>query len=133
MLEHIKNDKGELEEAAKHLLPGGKIIVLSPAHEFLYSPFDNAVGHYRRYNKSSLSSIRPSTLSVERLFYLDSIGILASAVNRFFLRSKNPNKRQIKFWNTYMVPISVKVDRIISHRVGKTIVGIFIKNNSLEK
>ena len=98
VLEHILDDSKELEEASKHLLPKGKIIVLSPAHDFLYSPFDKAVGHYRRYNKKSLMSIKPSILNTEHIFYLDSIGILISMINRYILRSKTPNKQQIKFW-----------------------------------
>ena len=50
VLEHIENDRQELNQAASHLRPGGRIIVLSPAHQRLFSEFDSAIGHFRRYN-----------------------------------------------------------------------------------
>ena len=36
VLEHIKNDFLELERACQLLRRGGKIVVLSPAHNFLF-------------------------------------------------------------------------------------------------
>src|SRR5450432_2619938 len=51
VLEHIEDDRGELKLAAAHLRPGGRMIVLSPAHQWLFAPFDAAIGHFRRYNR----------------------------------------------------------------------------------
>ena len=44
VLEHIDDDLGELARSATHLRPGGHLIVLAPAHQALYSPFDKAIG-----------------------------------------------------------------------------------------
>ena len=38
VLEHILEDKKELEKATSFLKPGGYLIILSPAFQFLYSP-----------------------------------------------------------------------------------------------
>lgn len=139
VLEHIQDDASELESASRHLRPGGRIIVLSPAHQWLYSPFDESVGHFRRYNKESLLRAKPSKLSVERMIYIDSVGILASAANRMILRNKNPNMGQIKLWNDYMVPVSKYLDKYTRYILGKTIVGIFklpeavAKNTGIER
>ncbi len=59
VLEHIEDDAAELLAAAQQLLPGGRVIVLSPAHQWLYTPFDAAIGHFRRYNRSSLRKVSP--------------------------------------------------------------------------
>src|SRR5271170_6079486 len=40
VLEHIEDDSAELRRAAAHLSAGGTLIVLSPAHPFLFTPFD---------------------------------------------------------------------------------------------
>src|SRR5262245_9087881 len=48
VLEHIEDDSSELRLAARHLRRGGHLIVLAPAHQWLYSPFDSAIGHFRR-------------------------------------------------------------------------------------
>src|SRR5215469_16728342 len=47
VLEHIQSDREELAQAARLLRREGHLIVLSPAHQFMYSDFDTAVGHYR--------------------------------------------------------------------------------------
>jgi len=125
VLEHISDHKEELTRVAKHLLPGGRIIVLSPAHQWLFTPFDQAVGHVRRYNRDSLLSAKPEHLSVERIFYLDSIGMMASLGNRLVLRTAMPNLTQIKIWDDWMVPLSTVVDKLTFNRIGKSIVGIF--------
>ena len=49
VLEHIENDREELVNAAKLLRTGGRIIVLSPAHQWLFTLFDATIGHFRRY------------------------------------------------------------------------------------
>ncbi len=59
VLEHIQEDGKEAREAARRLRSGGHLIVLSPAHPSLYTPFDAAIGHYRRYTKYSLSRVVP--------------------------------------------------------------------------
>ena len=40
VLEHIEDDKAEINLAVRHLTPKGKLIILSPAHNFLFSKFD---------------------------------------------------------------------------------------------
>ena len=52
VMEHIAGDRQEMADAAARLRPGGHLIVLSPAHQWLFSPFDEAIGHYRRYTDS---------------------------------------------------------------------------------
>src|SRR5215207_1245180 len=62
VLEHLADDREELEVAAAHLRPGGHVIVLCPAHQFLYSPFDKAIGHFRRYDAGMYRALRPAGL-----------------------------------------------------------------------
>ena len=54
VIEHIENDRLELENVKNLLKPNGHLIVLVPAYQYLFSEFDKAIGHYRRYNKSML-------------------------------------------------------------------------------
>jgi SAM-dependent methyltransferase len=57
VLEHIEADAAEMARAADLLRSGGKLIVLAPAHNYLFSPFDKAIGHYRRYDKRSTTAL----------------------------------------------------------------------------
>ena len=100
VLEHIEKDREELENAASSSLrPGGRIIVLSPAHQKLFTPFDAAIGHFRRYNRPMLRSISPPTLRLERLIYLDSAGLMLSTGNKLFLRQSMPTPAQLRVWD----------------------------------
>lgn len=127
VLEHIEQDREELERAARHLLPGGRLIVLSPAHNRLFSPFDQAIGHFRRYDRALLQRCEPATLSRTRIFYLDSVGMLASLAAAYLLRARMPSPGQIWFWDRCMVPASRTLDRWLGFRLGKTIVGIWTR------
>lgn len=128
VLEHIKEDKLELTKASKHLAPQGKIIVLSPAYQFLFSEFDQSIGHYRRYNKSSIRKATPSNLRLEKSYYLDSVGLATSLVNKIFLRQSLPTIPQIKFWDTTIVPVSKIIDPLIFKLAGRSIIAIWSKN-----
>lgn len=125
VLEHIEDDAAELVRAVAHLRIGGNLIVLAPAHPGLFSPFDEAVGHYRRYTWGSLAAISPRFALSGRFCYLDSVGVLASMANRFLLRSPVPTVGQVRMWDRWLVPISRGLDPIIGYRFGKSVLGIW--------
>ncbi|MFP5235404.1 MAG: class I SAM-dependent methyltransferase [Acidobacteriota bacterium] len=127
VLEHIEADHAELTTAADLLRPGGHLIVLSPAHQFLFSRFDDEIGHWRRYNKSSLRACGPADLELKRLFYLDSAGILLSLANRLLLRQATPTLNQIQAWDRFVVPVSQSLDAVLGYSIGKTIVGVWTR------
>ncbi len=125
VLEHIQDDRTELTNAALLLRPGGRLIVLSPAHQGLFTPFDAAIGHFRRYNRSMLRDISPANLRPERMWYLDSAGLVLSLANRYLLRQSMPTKAQLRFWDRRIIPISRVLDACFLGSVGKSIVGVW--------
>jgi hypothetical protein len=125
VLEHIEDDRAELARAAAHLKPRGSLIVLSPAHPFLFTPFDTAIGHYRRYTRASIRAVAPKPVQEVRVFYLDSAGMLASAANRLLLKSAMPTEQQILTWDRLLVPVSRAIDGIFAGNVGKSVLGIW--------
>jgi 2-polyprenyl-3-methyl-5-hydroxy-6-metoxy-1,4-benzoquinol methylase len=129
VLEHIENDRQELIEAKKRLKPGGRLIILAPAHQKLMSPFDKAIGHFRRYSRRSLQDIIPGGMAQVRTLYADSLGLLASIVNRWILRQTMPRKEQIRFWDDRLIPGSRVTDKILLHLAGRSIIGIWEKTS----
>ena len=125
VLEHIEADRGELELAAGHLRAGGHLIVLAPAHQWLFSPFDEAIGHFRRYTRKSLRRLAPPGLDLVRLRYLDSVGLLASLGNALLLKSSMPRPAQLRFWDRCLVPISRWLDPLCGWRVGKSVYAVW--------
>ena len=127
VLEHIEHDKEELARAARSVEKGGRLIVLSPAHQWLFTAFDKSIGHFRRYDRASLVSCAPKACALTKLWYLDSVGMLASCGNRLLLHQAMPDLRQILFWDRYLVPPSTLLDGMLLHRAGKSILAVWTK------
>jgi len=68
VIEHIADDTAFLVAALRHLRPGGLVIVNVPASMLLFSDYDRAAGHLRRYTPASMA----------RLF--DHCGVEAQAI-----------------------------------------------------
>jgi protein-L-isoaspartate O-methyltransferase len=131
VLEHIEDDRGELARAAALLREGGHLVVLAPAHQALYSEFDRAIGHFRRYDAASLAAVGPEGLALERTFYLDSVGLLASFANRAFLRREQPSPGHIAAWDRFMVPLSRLLDPCFGRRLGKSVIAVWRRDGAL--
>lgn len=54
VLEHISEDQETLRLVHESLRPGGKLLLTVPAHQFLWSYFDDAAGHCRRYSSEGI-------------------------------------------------------------------------------
>jgi len=125
VLEHIERDREEVATAAAHLRPNGHLVVLAPAFQSLYSAFDRAIGHHRRYTASTLLALTPDGLALERAEYLDALGACLSAANRLLLRKSTPALRDIAFWDRYVIPVSRVVDRLLGRSVGRSVLCVW--------
>jgi SAM-dependent methyltransferase len=127
VLEHIEDDRAEVERATGLLKRGGSLIVLSPAHPFLYSPFDASVGHFRRYTASAMRALTPPGLALTELFFLDGLGAFASLFARI-ARRREPTKAQIRTWDRVIVPVSRATDIVTRRFVGRSLVGVWTRD-----
>jgi len=70
VLEHIAEQDAFLRAVKFHLAPGGVVVVNVPALQSLYSGYDRAVGHLRRYRIGSLASVaRRNEMRIARYTY----------------------------------------------------------------
>lgn len=58
VIEHIDDEDSFIESVLYHLKPGGILAVNVPALQLLYSQYDKAAGHIRRYSISDLDSLK---------------------------------------------------------------------------
>ena len=121
-LEHIENDHKALKDADKLLKKDGKLVVIVPAHNFLYNEFDRSIGHFRRYNKEMLKNVLPKNHKLISLQYIDSVGFFLSLGNKYLLKSSNPTSKQVLFWDRVIVPISFILDKLLFHTFGKNLI-----------
>ncbi len=125
VLEHIEAHAEELAMAAERLKPNGHLIVLSPAYQYLYNEFDEAIGHYRRYTRQTLLAQAPPSLELVRSFYLDCVGLMASLGNKWLLRKSQPTHHQIWMWDKLMVPPSNLLDPLIGYNAGRSVIAVW--------
>ena len=57
VLEHIQDDQLAISNCKKLLKKSGILIILVPSYQKLYNKFDQGLGHFRRYNKTTLSNL----------------------------------------------------------------------------
>jgi len=108
VLEHIKEDKKEINLAISKLNPGGYLIILVPAHQKLYSKFDKAIGHCKRYNINFFKNNKFNNAKVEKLIYLDMVGYVLYFLNKIFFKEEvYPSK--IKVFLTFTSPEKVLI------------------------
>ncbi len=126
VLEHIEHDAEQVEAVARKLNPGGSLVVLSPALPFLYSPFDESLGHFRRYTRRSLAAVASPSLVLRDWFFLDGLGVLASLFARVAKR-RQPTPAQIEIWDKTLLPVSRVSDALTSRLFGRSIVMVWTK------
>jgi len=70
VLEHIANEQETLKEIKRVLKPGGIFVATVPAHQFLWSVHDEALHHFRRYNKKRFLGIFSDNFAIEYISYI---------------------------------------------------------------
>ena len=84
VLEHL--DRPEIAVRGFHriLRPGGRALVLVPAHASLYSAMDKAIEHRQRYEGPDLRALlEDAGFEVERLSQFNRLGVAGWSINRW--------------------------------------------------
>lgn len=87
VIEHVEDDAHALAECRRILKDNGLLIVAVPAFMWLWSPWDDALGHLRRYTAPRLAkTIHRAGLSVKKLtyvfFFVFPIAVLVRGLKR---------------------------------------------------
>lgn len=131
VLEHIKNDEQALKNIYKLLEPGGRLILLVPAHAFLYNAIDQSIGHFRRYEKDELINILlQNGFEVNKTRKLNLIGALGWYISGKLFREKEVNESKIIIFNL-ISPIFLLLENIFEPPVGTSILVIAQKGKQL--
>jgi len=126
VLEHIEDDAAILRELAGKLTSGGKLFIYVPAFQCLYTDFDKAIGHHRRYRKEGLAALlMQSGFAVERAEYVDSVGFLCWMVMGKLPGDKTRiNPLMIKLFDRMLFPLSRVLDKMTKNYFGKNLLVI---------
>ncbi|MDF1564917.1 MAG: glycosyltransferase [Deltaproteobacteria bacterium] len=82
VLEHVLDDRAALERIHEALVPGGKLLLLVPAHGFAYGGLDEALDHHRRYDRGGLEALlREVGYEIDSTVSLNLLGLAGWFVN----------------------------------------------------
>jgi len=123
VLEHIEDDQSAVNQLIDKLTATGVLFIYVPALSFLYSQMDKAVGHYRRYDKNSLSKLcQDKQLKILKIQYVDSVGVLATLAYKYIGNGEGKiNLLALKFYDNFIFPVSKFLDLILNKFMGKNI------------
>lgn len=124
VLEHIKDDSLIIEQF-KTLLANNESIVkiFVPARQELYSSMDAKVGHYRRYSKKQIEKLfLEAGYEVKSCYYFDFLGYFAAAIYKILGKSGDINPKSLMFYDKYIFPLSLFLDKFFCRYLGKNIV-----------
>lgn len=131
VLEHIEDSVGEIRRASAMLKPGGRLIIVVPAYPALFSEFDAAIGHFRRYTRKMLRREFEEGFpagEVRVLRHLEALGVVPSMANKLLLRQSAPTAQQVAFWDGWIVPVSRYIlDPLVMGLAGKSVIGVIQK------
>lgn len=116
VIEHLEDDLEALMECLRILKPGGILILTVPAFMWLWSPWDEVLGHKRRYTcRSLLKTIQETGLSTKKLTYMFFFVFPMAALIRV---AKRLLQRDAQNYSSDFIPIPRVVNGLLV-RVGR--------------
>lgn len=124
VLEHIKNDKLALINIYKLLKKGGYLILLVPAHIWLYGEIDKAIGHLRRYNQDQLNqSVKNIGFKIIKSRKINSLGAIGWLIAGKLFKDYAVKEYKLKLFNI-IAPFLLTLENIIEPPIGTSILVI---------
>ena len=123
VLEHIEDDEAELNLIHSTLSQRGRAFIFVPAFRWLFGPFDEKVGHFRRYTRRELENkCRRAGFKIVSSRYFDLIGIVPWWIKYRLLKSSALELRSVELYGRYIVPVTKRVEWLVRPPVGKNII-----------
>ena len=127
VLEHVEDDRQALDNMHRILAPGGKLLLLVPALQWLYGTMDAADNHFRRYSKRILRErVSAAGFDVQKVYYMNLIGIAGWFVNGKILKNDLISTSHYSLYNR-IVPVIAKVESMIHPPIGLSLVIVATK------
>lgn len=121
VLEHIKNDQLALDNLFSLLKTGGRLVLLIPAHQFLYGEIDKLINHYRRYNKTEIvGRLKKIGFKIDKSRLLNLMGAIGWFISGKILQETTVKKEKIKIFNL-VAPIFLGFENLIEPPIGTSI------------
>ena len=121
VLEHVQDDLAALQNIHGVLSPGGKIVLIVPAHPLLFGQIDKSINHFRRYSKQDIvARLEASGFTVEHVSHANAIGVPGWYINSVLLKRTSVPGVQARI-NDLLTPL-VRFERRLNLPIGISLV-----------
>jgi SAM-dependent methyltransferase len=128
VLEHVEDDVASLKYVFDSLNPGGRFVVLVPAHMFLYNRIDKSLGHHRRYTKKEfIRKVSQTEFIVEEFFYFNFLSIFGWYWNGNILKKEVLNEQAMGFLNMLVPYLDYLEKNILRKKIGISLIFVLRK------
>ena len=122
VLEHIEGDQQAMCNFYKILKPGGRAVILVPAHMALYSELDTNLEHFRRYGRKDLTEkMENAGFEIEKVHFFNAVGAIGWFVAGRIFRAGEIGGHHVSI-QKFLMPISRAVDWITGPPFGLSII-----------
>jgi len=130
VLEHVENDLDALCKCRDILAStSGALLLLVPAHQFLYGTLDKESDHLRRYSRKDIIDLaNQSGFKVVDIYAFNFIGAIGWWMNYCLLRRKDTNNKetslQVGLFDKYIVKPSEYIESRMRPLIGLSYIAI---------
>jgi SAM-dependent methyltransferase len=127
VLEHIRDDEGELKRYAELLSKRqGALCLFVPARPEIYAPIDQDFGHFRRYTRAELHrKLLRAGFQILRLSYFNFPGYFAWWLNFRCLKKHVFEPAKVRFFDRVIFPLTHLLEsKIARPPVGQSLIAV---------
>jgi SAM-dependent methyltransferase len=123
VLEHIEDDTAALASLRDRLKPGGRAIVVVPAHQALYGRLDERYHHVRRYSRRGAAAVfERGGLTLETARYFNPLGAIGWLVFARWMASERLTSSSIWLTENIVVPLGKMLDVVRFRPFGQSVI-----------
>lgn len=128
VLEHVRDDVRALKNIYNKLASGGRLVVLVPAHKFLFNSIDRGVDHYRRYSKKDLlEKISQTGFKIKKISYFNFLSIFGWFWTGNILKRNAINERAVTFFDKLVPFLRFFEKYLLRNKMGISLIAVLEK------
>jgi SAM-dependent methyltransferase len=119
VLEHIEDNVSVLKNMKNVLKDhSGNLILLVPAHQYLFSEIDRKLGHHRRYDRDEIVNLLDRTgLEITYFTPFNMFGFFGWLLNGKILRKERLSTAQLELYR-YLSSVFIQIEKILKQPFG---------------
>jgi SAM-dependent methyltransferase len=127
VIEHLHDDQRATANCRFMMKPGGRLVILAPAYQWLYSDLDRELKHFRRYSITGVKRLLETNgFSVRNVRHFNFLGLGGWLVFGKIFRRRKLGGGEMGFFNA-VVFFAKLLDKLTFRKIGLSIIGTGIK------